>query len=172
MAGPENYTILVVDDEDDVRKFLRMALEDVGFNVEVASDGFAALEKVKENKPDLISLDLVMPKRSGAKFFQDLQKNKEWSDIPVLIVTGHAHDDLGKADLEELTMSGPGVYLEKPVKPTNYVAAVQKLVGIEPSAETKTTIDTESLKKTLGDLVENADPETLRKMLEAAKKKS
>ena len=58
--------VLIVDDENDIRRFLTMALEDAGFQVDTASDGFEALEKVKESIPDLISLDLVMPKRSGA----------------------------------------------------------------------------------------------------------
>lgn len=170
MTGAEKYTILVVDDEADVRKFLKMALEDAGFKVETAADGFEALAKVKAKKPDLISLDLVMPKKSGAMFYHDLQKNREWSKIPVLIVTGHAKDDLGKADLEELTMSGPGVYLEKPVKPRNFVAAVEKLLGMEPSESAKEATAND-LKGQLSELMDKADPETLKKMIEAAKKK-
>jgi CheY-like chemotaxis protein len=135
MATPESKTILVVDDEEDVRKFLSMALEEAGFNVVTANDGDQALEAVKKQKPDLISLDLVMPRKSGVKFYRDLVKSKEYSDIPIIIVTGHARDDLGRSDLKELTMSGPGVYLEKPVKPDNYIAAIKQILGLDTTAD-------------------------------------
>ena len=62
-AAPK--TILVVDDEADIRNFLKIALVEAGFKVVTANDGFEALEAVKAQKPDLISLDLVMPKKSG-----------------------------------------------------------------------------------------------------------
>jgi CheY-like chemotaxis protein len=129
--------ILVVDDEEDVRSYLRTALEDAGFVVETACDGLEGLEKARRNPPDLISLDLVMPKHSGAKFHRAIQKDPALARIPVLIVTGHARDDLGKADFEEMTMSGPGVYLEKPVRPATYVGAVCKMLGMESPPESQ-----------------------------------
>ena len=93
--------------------------------------------------------------------------------IPVLIVTGHAHDDLGKSDLEELTMSGPGIYLEKPVKPVNYVANVRKMLGMEMAGtEPEVKSGQDDMKKELGDLIDKADPETLKKLLDNLKKKS
>ena len=172
MAEAKDKTILVVDDEPDVVKFLKMALEDDGFNVITAADGQEGLEKAKKFKPDLISMDLVMPKHSGARMYRELQKDKELKKIPVLIETGHAHDDLGKSDLEELTMSGPGIYLEKPVKPVNYVGNVRKMLGMElegPAPEVKNGKD--DMKKELGDLIDKADPETLKKLLDNIKKK-
>jgi len=155
--------ILVVDDEPDVRKYLKMALEDEGFTVEEASDGREALDAVRRRPPALISLDLVMPGYSGARFHRELQKNSEWSRIPVLIVTGHARDDLGKADLDELTMSGPGIYLEKPVKPAAYVAAARKLLGLQ--SEAPTPAGEEQLRDELARKLKTADAEALRKAL-------
>ncbi len=166
-----NKTVLVVDDEPDVRKFLATALEVAGFDVVVAGDGFEALDAVKKQQPDLISLDLVMPKRSGVKFYRDLLKNKEWSHIPIIIVTGHARDDLGKADLKELTMSGPGIYLEKPVKPENYIAAVKKLLGLDTSEEESSAAEKVELQSAVKNLVDEADPETLKKIREMLDKK-
>ncbi|GBE30965.1 MAG TPA: response regulator [Bacteroidetes bacterium] len=163
MAEAKDFLILVVDDEDDVRDYLIMALEDEGFTVESASDGYEALELVKTVKPDLISLDLVMPKRSGAAFYRDLQKNPEWRKIPVMIVTGHAKDDQGKADLDELTMSGPGIYLEKPVKPGNYVANVRRLIGLP--VEDDADNDPAVLRARMMDQMKGADPEALKKAL-------
>ncbi len=164
MADDDKKTILVVDDEEDVRKFLSVALIEAGFNVLTANDGLQALEIVKENKPDLISLDLVMPKHSGAKFHHNLQKDKEWSKIPIIIVTGHARDDLGKADLKNLTMSGPGIYLEKPVKPNNYIAAIKSLLGMDTSEEEAQAANKVKLESEVKNLVDEADPDTLEQI--------
>jgi CheY-like chemotaxis protein len=164
MAQAESKTVLVVDDEEDVRRFLSAALIEAGFNVVTASDGFEALEQVKKAAPDLISLDLVMPKRSGVKFYRDMIKNKQWAKIPIIIVTGHARDDLGKADLKELTMSGPGIYLEKPVKPENYIAAVKNILGLDTSREEREIAEKISLQNELKNMVDEADPDVLRKI--------
>jgi FixJ family two-component response regulator len=112
-----------------------------------------------------------MPKHSGAKFYHNLQKDKSWSKIPIIIVTGHARDDLGKADLKDLTMSGPGIYLEKPVKPTNYIAAIKKLLGMDTSAEEAVAAEKVELESEVKNLVDDADPETLKKIKELLKKK-
>jgi DNA-binding response OmpR family regulator len=161
--------ILVVDDEEDVREYLKTALEDAGFLVSVAKDGLEALDMVRQNPPDLISLDLVMPQHSGARFHRDLQKDKRWSKIPVLVVTGHARDELGKADLTEMTMSGPGVYLEKPVRPDSYVAAVRSLLG-EPAPQPEAA-DTDRLRNELLEALSTADQRSLQRALETLKKR-
>ncbi len=169
MSDSKQKRILVVDDEEDVRLYLQTALEDAGFVVATACDGLQALESVRREPPDLISLDLVMPGHSGAKFYRDLQKDKRLSKIPVLIVTGHARDELGKADFNEMTMSGPGVYLEKPVLPESYVAAVRTLLGME--AEAQEPPAPEKLRQELAAALSGADRESLQRALEALRKK-
>lgn len=169
--GKLGKTVLVVDDEADVRSFLSTALIEAGFDVVTASDGFEALEAVQGEPPDLISLDLVMPKRSGIKFYRDIAKNKQWADIPILIVTGHARDDLGHADLKELTMSGPGVYLEKPVKPANYIAAIKKILGMETTDDESERAEEVELQSELKNLVDEADAATLRQIKELLRKR-
>lgn len=167
MSADQPKCILVVDDEAPVRKYLKMVLEDEGFRVITASDGQQALECVREELPDLISLDLVMPKRSGMKFYGDLQTRPEWKQIPVLIVTGHARDDLGREDFQALTVSGPGFYLEKPVKPQDYVGAVRKMLGMT----TEEVRQEEDLRKELANVLASADADALREALDAIKKK-
>jgi CheY-like chemotaxis protein len=167
MGYEQGKLILVVDDEAHVRNYLKNILVDEGFRVATAADGFEALGKVVDEKPDLISLDLVMPKRSGMKFYRDLQTNPDWRGIPTLIVTGHARDDLGREDFEELTISGPGFYLEKPVKPRHYIEAVKKMLGITSEASS----GEETLNKELSNALVGANEETLKKALEAIKKK-
>lgn len=165
-----NKTVLVADDEEDVRNYLRSALEDYGFKVITAADGFEALKVLEDLIPDLISLDLVMPKHSGIKCFRDLQKNKEWSSIPVLIVTGHARDDLGKVDFETMMMQGPGVYLEKPVKPENYIEKVCQLIGLEAPKKISSQDSDDQLRKQLIESLSKADTDSLKKAFEAMKK--
>jgi len=160
--------ILVVDDEADVRDYLKTALEDSGFAVDTATDGMEALEAVRRDPPDLISLDLVMPRHSGAKFYRELRRDKQLHQIPVLVVTGHARDELGRADFDELTMSGPGVYLEKPVRPATYVSAVRKMLGLETEEEAPAP---DALRRELAEALSGADKVALERALEALKKK-
>lgn len=171
MERAEDKTILIVDDEPNIRKSLKMVLEDAGFQVVTAADGVEALEIIKEKRPDFISLDLIMPRKSGHKLLYELRKDKQLSRIPVLIVTAHAQDDLGRGDLKDLLdnriMSGPGIYLEKPVNPLKYVRAIQRTLGIE---ETEETVDKISLKEQLQQSIQGASPEALRKALEELKK--
>jgi len=173
MERAEDKTILVVDDEPNVRQYLKTVLEDAGFGVVTAADGVEALAIIKAKKPDLISLDLVMPRKSGHKLLYELKRKKGLSRIPVLIVTAHARDDLGKGDLQDLLdnriMSGPGVYLEKPVNPLTYVRNIQRILGIEMTEESADRIN---LKEELHRSLNGASPEALRAALETLKKKS
>jgi CheY-like chemotaxis protein len=170
MERPEDKTILVVDDEPNVREYLATVLQDAGFNVVTAGDGVEALEIIRENPPDFISLDLIMPRKSGHKLLYELRKHKQWSRIPVLIVTAHAQDELGRKDLDDLlenrVMSGPGTYLEKPVNPASYVHSIQRALGIE---ETEDTTEKINLKEELQKSLSGASPEALRMALEALK---
>ena len=164
--------ILVVDDEADIRSFLSAALKEAGFEVMVAEDGDSALDKIKKQIPDLISLDLVMPRKSGAKLYHELTKDKEWSKIPVIIVTGHARDELGKSDLKELTMSGPGIYLEKPVKPDNYIAAIKGLLKMDTTEDEKKAAEMVKIQNELKNIIDSADPEMLKKLMKLLDKNS
>jgi CheY-like chemotaxis protein len=171
MARPEDKTILVVDDEPNVRDYLKMILVDAGFQVETAGDGEEALERIRERAPDFISLDLIMPRKSGHKLLFELKRDRDLSRIPVLIVTAHANDEMGQKDLEEImdsaVMSGPGTYLEKPVNPESYVRAISRAVDVEPSAQKTPRTD---LKEQLEHSIEGASPDALREALAALRK--
>jgi len=170
MSSPGEKTILVVDDEPDVVIYLKTILEDAGFRVVTASDGNEALEQVKRQKPDFISLDLVMPQKSGIRFFYELRHNKEWSRIPVIIVTAHAQDEKIKGDIEgmlaERTIIGPRTYLEKPIKPHDYVELVKKELGISSESESESPVsEADQLRQKLQQLLTVSSPETLKKAL-------
>jgi CheY-like chemotaxis protein len=171
MARPEDKTVLVVDDEPNVRDYLKMILADAGFQVTTAGDGEEALDKIRARRPDFISLDLIMPRKSGHKLLFELKRDRELSRIPVLIVTAHAHDEMGRKDLEDIldsaVMSGPGTYLEKPVNPESYVQAICRAVGVEPSPGKTPRTD---LKDELEHSIQGASPEALREALAALRK--
>ncbi len=135
MALPSEKRILVVDDEPDIRDFLSSCLEDAGFQVETAVDGYDALEKIENQKPDLITLDLVMPRISGIKLMRKLRKNAEWKDIPVIIVTAHAKDEMGQDDIKELYAEEvevtPKHIMEKPITPSKLVTSIADILEVE-----------------------------------------
>jgi len=173
MVRPQDRTVLIVDDEPNVRDYLAQILSDAGFNVVTAEDGKVAMEIIREDPPDFISLDLVMPRKSGHKLLYELRKDRTLAQIPVLIVTAHARDELGAGDLKDIVdnrvIAGPGVYLEKPVKPLDDVRCVQRALGIEESPESEDRI---SLQEELQKALPSAEPHALRRALEALKKET
>ncbi|MBN1384336.1 MAG: response regulator transcription factor [Elusimicrobia bacterium] len=103
--------ILVVDDEKDIVDLISMYLEKEGYEVMGAHDGLEAFEKIIGEKPDLVVLDIMMPKLDGHSLNIKLKENSETKDIPVIIITGKGH-------LREIIMARKDVsvvdYLEKP----------------------------------------------------------
>lgn len=175
-AGADGKTVLVVDDEVDVREYLEAILEDAGFVVETAVDGEDAWAKVQENPPDLVSLDLVMPRKSGIKFLYEMRHRKELAKIPVIIVTAHGHDDLGRDDLSD-ALSGrglvaPGGYLEKPVQPEAYVRMVCSSMGIAYTPLEGAEVPVEKLRGEVDGLLDGANAEQLAEMLQLLKSKA
>ncbi len=79
--------ILIIEDEKDLRFFLRTALTQAGFEVKEAIDAEEALEKIKEEKPDLILLDIILPGKSGFDFLIEIKKDPEFESIPIIIVS-------------------------------------------------------------------------------------
>jgi CheY-like chemotaxis protein len=173
MAKASDFLVLVVDDEDDIRAYLSVALEDAGFRVATAADGRAALAAVKQARPDFISLDLVMPGGSGIAFLHELRRRREWINIPVMVLTGHAQDELGRADLaralEGKLLSGPQTYLEKPVTPESYVAAVCQTLGLPAPAAAPA--EEGALRTEAAELLRGAPREKLAEVLALLKEK-
>ncbi len=79
--------ILIVDDEQDVCVYLSRLFEEEGYATVCAADGEEALQKVEQERPDLISLDLSMPNKSGVKFYREIRSHPQFSGIPVVFVT-------------------------------------------------------------------------------------
>lgn len=83
----EQKTILIVDDEADVRTFLKSLLEDNGYATIQAEDGVQGMKLAREGAPDLITLDITMPEQSGVKSYRQLKDDAELAKIPVVIIT-------------------------------------------------------------------------------------
>jgi signal transduction histidine kinase/CheY-like chemotaxis protein len=84
---PPPRSALVVDDEEPARKMLTQILEKERWNVVQAENGLVALERIAKQRPDLILLDLVMPKMNGYQFLAELRKHDKWRSIPIIVVT-------------------------------------------------------------------------------------
>lgn len=80
--------VLVVDDEDSVVSYLTALLQDNGYETLSAANGEEGLAVVKTEKPDLITLDMSMPEKSGVRFYRELKEDADLASIPVVIVTG------------------------------------------------------------------------------------
>ena len=80
--------VLIVDDDQSSVKFLSVLLSDHGYNPITAYSGNEGLEKVRQAKPDLIVLDVMMPTRSGFVVFKELKRDEQYRDIPILMLTG------------------------------------------------------------------------------------
>lgn len=102
--------ILVVDDSEDVRLALATILEDAGYEIIEASDGSQVPDMVAEHRPDLILLDVAMPKVNGFETLRNMKADKATSDIPVLMVTAKGRPE----DLSLARSLGARDFISKP----------------------------------------------------------
>ena len=135
MTSTGRKTILVVDDEDDVRNYLSTVLVDAGYEVVTAPDGKKALELVRKSPPALVSLDISMPEMSGVRFYREMREDPALAKIPILIVTGVTNPwrspagegTIGDFLAKRRHLPPPEGYFEKPVDREAYLATVARL---------------------------------------------
>lgn len=126
--------ILVVDDEPDVLSYLEMLLRDAGYETLTAQDGTAALELAREEKPDLVTLDVSMPKASGTRFYKEVKTDPALASIPVIVVTavtGYGGDPRGyeKFLSRRSLVPPPEGFFPKPIDRGAFLEAVGKLLA-------------------------------------------
>lgn len=122
-------TILVVDDEQDIVDYLKSLFEDNGYKVLVAWDGAEAEQMTRDHHPDLITLDITMPKESGVKAYKELKRDPELSKIPIVIVTGYGDPHFESFISTRRTAPAPEGYFEKPIKREELLSKVHELIG-------------------------------------------
>ncbi|MBE9566470.1 MAG: response regulator [Proteobacteria bacterium] len=119
----QSNKILAVDDERHIVRLIQVNLERAGYQVITAFDGPEALKKVESDKPDLVVLDVMMPKMDGFEVLKRLQANPETRDIPVIMLTAKAQD----ADVFRGWSSGVSAYLTKPFNPLELITFVKRI---------------------------------------------
>lgn len=115
--------ILAVDDEKHIVRLVQVNLERAGYEVVTANDGKEALEKVQQENPDLVVLDVMMPYMDGFEVLQNLRRNPSTRDIPVIMLTAKAQD----ADVFKGWQSGVDCYLTKPFNPMELLSFVKRI---------------------------------------------
>jgi DNA-binding response OmpR family regulator len=123
-AEKETKRILVVDDTEDIVKLVKMYLEHHCYEVIIARDGQEGLEKAKTEKPDLIVLDLMLPKMDGYKVCGLLKKDTRYAKIPVIFFTAKAQEKDVKLGQEV----GADAYITKPFEPEVLLAKIKELI--------------------------------------------
>ncbi len=132
------YKILVVEDEEDVQELIRYNLENNGYRVESALDGKTALSKANSTKPDLVLLDLMLPKIDGLQVCRSLKENALTSAIPVVMLTAKGTERDIVAGLE----MGADDYITKPFSPRVLLARLKAVLRrrSQPPATEKSVI--------------------------------
>jgi len=121
--------ILLVDDDPDVRMAIGMVLEAEGYQVRTARDGVECLEMIREEVPDLLILDLLMPRKDGFAVVRELRENPKYRKLPILILTAVREDaSRRRYELETGLAMDVQDYVEKRISPQELLRRVGKLV--------------------------------------------
>jgi CheY-like chemotaxis protein len=115
-------TILICDDEPALRELIRASMDD-GYEFAEASDGILALELAREVSPDLVILDLMLPRLSGLEVLARLNEDERLKDVPVLVITAW------NETREDVLAAGADDFVSKPFDPDDLKAAVNRLVA-------------------------------------------
>jgi two-component system alkaline phosphatase synthesis response regulator PhoP len=130
-GGNMQRKILVVDDDPDILEAISMILESQGYQVVTARDGVEGLANLKAEKPDLMILDLLMPKMDGFAVCKELQDSRwaKYRDIPILILTSVREEaSRRRYELETGLELDVADYVEKPVSPDTLLERVGRLI--------------------------------------------
>jgi two-component system alkaline phosphatase synthesis response regulator PhoP/two-component system response regulator VicR len=121
----QSKKIMAVDDERHIVRLIQVNLERAGYQVVTAFDGPDALKKADSERPDLIVLDVMMPKMDGFEVLKRLQANPETREIPIIMLTAKAQD----ADVFRGWSSGVSAYLTKPFNPLELITFVKRILS-------------------------------------------
>jgi CheY-like chemotaxis protein len=125
---------LVVDDEPDFAALLQSILVSAGYTVTTACNCDDALKQVCKARPDVITLDIRMPRKSGVFFYRKLKEDARFRDVPVVVVTGTMHQDKEMDKIVLGLLEGPGVpppeaYVEKPVDWPSLLKTLERTIS-------------------------------------------
>jgi two-component system phosphate regulon response regulator PhoB len=124
-------TAVVVDDEEDLSTYLSTILEENGFEVRTANEAVSGEALVRERRPDIVLLDLMMPGRSGVQLFAKLRRDEATRTIPVVMVTG-IREQMGvdwAEVVDNLKIRKPDGFVEKPIDPDKLMTVVNNVLS-------------------------------------------
>jgi DNA-binding response OmpR family regulator len=124
MTDRDARLVLVADDEDDIRALVSFRLKRAGYEVITAADGEEALLLATTRLPDLVVLDMMMPKATGLEVMRSMREYEETKDIPVILLTARAQE----GDVARGFEAGADDYVKKPFSPQDLQARVQALL--------------------------------------------
>ena len=119
--------ILIIDDEKDMRTYLSALFKKAGYESETAENGEAGLKSAKASPPDLITLDILMPKQSGVRTYRELRTAAETRNVPIIILTGLTQQEDFFAELGSLPQ--PDAIVEKPIDRDDFLDKAKKAIG-------------------------------------------
>jgi len=117
--------ILIADDRSEVVELVKVTLEGEGYQTIDASDGREALEKIKREKPDLILLDIIMPRMDGFEVLSKVKKDPKTKDIPIIMLTAKGQ----KSDQEKGEELGATGYIIKPFSPSALLKRIEEILA-------------------------------------------
>ena len=127
-------TILVLDDEQDVVTYLETLLQDNGYETVSAMDGQKGMELMRQERPDLVTLDISMPVESGVRFYRELKADPDLAGTPVVIVTGVTgfggqSDDFRRFISTRRQIPPPEGFVAKPIDREALLETIRKLLA-------------------------------------------
>ena len=122
-----NYTLLIIEDNEQNYYMMRFLLEKNGFTVIGAETGREGIDMALRHKPDAILLDIQLPEMDGYAVATEIRKNAEILEIPIIAVTSYAM----MGDRERILAAGANGYIEKPINPETFVGEIKGYLGIE-----------------------------------------
>ena len=117
--------VLVVDDEVNIVRLIQVNLERHGYQVTTANNGVQALEKIREDRPDLLVSDVMMPEMDGFELLANVRRDPPLSDLPVIMLTAKAQD----RDVMEGYTRGADMYLTKPFNPAELLNFAKRILS-------------------------------------------
>lgn len=120
-----NKSVLIVEDEQKIRKALATALQRAGYDVIEAPDGLEGLDQVLKHRPNLVLLDLVMPKMDGFTMLTKLREHDSAEDLPVIILTNSVSEQSALGELADTTQ---GYFIKANISLKEITEAVKKLI--------------------------------------------
>lgn len=120
----DTFTILIVEDEPDMQMALKIRLESIGFSVLLASDGLEGFQMAKKHMPDLMLLDIMLPKMDGFKVCKMLKLDNKYRRIPVVMLSAKSSE----TDIETGKKAGAEYYLTKPFRTDELLKIIRELM--------------------------------------------